>query len=565
MDKIFGIDLGTTFSEISYLKNGKPVSVMLENGKKYLPSVVGIDNTGKIITGFTARNQYAAFPENTVVSVKRKMGSGQTLSMGGKSYSPAEISAEILKTLKSSAEKETGLPVEKAVITVPAYFTDAQRKDTIKSGEIAGLEVVRIINEPTAAALAYGCREDKLEKILVYDLGGGTFDVSLIMIEEGVIEVLASDGNSELGGDDFDRKFEDYFISHLPENAVSPNDLRLKARLENIAEAVKIQLSTETRVEVKEEFIASLKGKPVNLELSVSRSEFEGLIEKELVATFKQVEQVIKDGKLKKEDITKILLVGGSTYIPRILNTLSEDLGFDVHREVDPTYCVAMGAAIQGGIIAGEEIDTILVDVNSHSLGIRCLNIKPTGKIDFNHYSIVIHKNTPIPASMSSTYYTSVENQKAIEIAAFQGEHPETSKNTFIGSFIMEKLPKKLPEGSAVEVTFEYNLNGNVEIVARERLSGRKEKMKVDVNRLEREPDISGKQPPDARPKKDEAGKKKIERILKTAQKKLDQIDDPELLEKIKGIISFLEKTLPENGRKTKQKAEELAELIAEI
>ncbi|GAG82121.1 unnamed protein product, partial [marine sediment metagenome] len=240
MDKIFGIDLGTTLSEISYLKNGKPVVVTLENGRKYLPSVVGIDPSGKIITGFSARNQYAAFPENTVVSVKRKMGSGQTFTMGAKSYTPAEISAEILKTLKSFAEKEAGVPVEKAVITVPAYFTDVQRKDTIKAGEIAGLEVVRIINEPTAAALAYGCREDGLEKILVYDLGGGTFDVSLIIVEEGVIEVLASDGNSQLGGDDFDHRLEEYFISNLPKNAVSPKDLRLKARLENIAETVKI-------------------------------------------------------------------------------------------------------------------------------------------------------------------------------------------------------------------------------------------------------------------------------------------------------------------------------------
>lgn len=565
MDTIFGIDLGTTFSEISYLKNGKPVVVTLENGRKYLPSVVGIDPSGKIITGFSAHNQYVAFPENTVVSVKRKMGSGQTLTMGAKSYTPAEISAEILKTLKSFAEKEADLPVEKVVITVPAYFTDAQRKDTIKAGEIAGLEVVRIINEPTAAALAYGCREDGLEKILVYDLGGGTFDVSLIIVEEGVIEVLVSDGNSQLGGDDFDRRLEEYFISHLPENAVSPKDLRLKARLENIAEVAKIQLSTETVVEVKEEFIASIKGKPVNLELSVSRSEFEGLIEEELEATFKQVKQVIKEGKLKKEDITKILLVGGSTYIPRILNTLSDDLNFEVHREVDPTYCVAMGAAIQGGIIAGETIDTILIDVNSHSLGIRCLNIKPTGKVVFDHYSIIIHKNTAIPASMSRTYYTTVENQEAIEIKAFQGENPEASKNTFIGSFVMDKLPKKLPDGSPLEVTFEYNLNGNVEITAQERMSGRKQKMKVDVNRLERAGDISGKEPADDRPKKDGIDKKKIERILKTAHKKLDQIDNPELLAKIKDIIDFLEKALPENGRKTKQKTEELAELIAEI
>jgi len=560
LDKIFGIDLGTTFSEIAYLKDRKPVVVKLENGIQYLPSVVGLDDSGKIITGFAARNQYLAFPEKTVVSVKRKMGSSEILTMGEKSYTPAEISAEILKTLKFYAEEETGSPVKKAVITVPAYFTDVQRKDTIKAGELAGLEVVRIINEPTAAALAYGCREDKAEKILVYDLGGGTFDISLILIEESIIEVLATDGDSRLGGDDFDARLEDFFVSHLPKETAVNDNLKLRARLKNTAEAIKIKLSTETRAEVNERFITSHRGRPINLKLSVARSEFENLIDAELDKTFKLVKKVIKEGKLKNKDITKILLVGGSTYVPKIFDTLRDNFNFNVHREVDPTYCVAIGAAIQGGIISGEEIDTILVDVNSHSLGIRCLNSRPTGYVDYDYYSIIIHKNTPLPTSMSHIYYTSVENQREIDIEAFQGENPAASKNTFIGSFVLKKLPKKLPEGSKIDVNFEYNLNGVVEISALEKTSGRKEKMRIDINRLKREDSVSEESEEEWINKK-----KKAERVIRTAKKKLKIVEDPELHETINSIIVTMERLLAKKNKNIEKKAEELAQIIAEI
>jgi len=511
MEKIFGIDLGTTNSEIAWIKNGKPEIITVDNKKKYLPSVVGMDLSGKIITGFPARNQYAAFPENTVVSIKRKMGSREKITMGGKEFTPAQISSEILKTLKKAAEKETGIPVKKVVITVPAYFTDIQRKDTIDAGELAGLEVVRIINEPTAAALAYGCRENARERLLVYDLGGGTFDVSLIDVEEGVIEVLATDGSSRLGGDDFDIELENYFNSLLPGKIAQKNDLKIEARLKNTAESTKIKLSTKSRVDVKEEFIATLKGKPVNLELSISREEFENRIDKKLSETFKLLETVLKNADVKREDISKILLVGGSTHIPIIFNTLGRELGFDVHREIDPTYCVAQGAAIQGSIISGEEIDTILVDVNSHSLGIKCLGGSFLGQINDNYYSVIIHRNTPIPASMTKNYYTLFDNQKAVEIKAFQGEDPAASGNTFLGSFVMDNLPKNLPAGSEIEVTFEYNLNGIVEITAFERESKRKEKLKVDINRL----DIK------------EINRKKINRILNRARKKLGKCDNP--------------------------------------
>ena len=483
MEKIFGIDLGTTNSEIACVIEGRPLVISVSEGRKYLPSVVGIDPSGNIVTGFAARNQYAAYPENTVASIKRKMGSGETVNMGGRPCTPAQISSYILKSLKEAAERETGLPVKKAIITVPAYFSDRQRKETIEAGELAGLEVPRIINEPTAAALAYGCRENQRERILVYDFGGGTFDVSLIDVEEGIIEVIATDGDTRLGGVDLDRNLEELFRSHLPSGAVSKNDLILEARLKNAAETAKIRLSSETLVEVKEEFLTSLKGKPVNLELKVSRRELEERIKPVIDRTFAIVKAALKTAKLKVDDISKLLLVGGSTHIPLIFNTLSREMGFEVHREVDPTYCVAMGAAIQGAIVSGEHVETVLVDVNSHSLGIRCLNIRPTGQVDDDHYSIIINRNTPIPASMSETYYTVMEDQRKVEIGAYQGEDLRATENTFIGSFILDRLPPKLPMGSEIEVRFEYDLNGIVEINALERTSGRREKLEVDVNR----------------------------------------------------------------------------------
>ena len=406
MERVFGIDLGTTNSEIAYLAHGRPVVVPVQDGERFLPSVVGVDRGGKIVTGFAARNQEAAFPEDTVLSIKRKMGSGETVTMAGKPYTPAEVSSYILTTLKEAAERETGAAVRKAVITVPAYFTDLQRKDTIRAGELAGLEVVRIINEPTAAALAYGCREGRGEKVLVYDLGGGTFDISLMQIEKDVLEVLATDGDTFLGGDDFDALLVERFLTALPPGAVGPEDRRARARLRTAAERLKIALSTETVHEAREEFIATHDGRPLHLDLTVTRRELEGLIDGKLSKTFRLIDRVLGAAKVADQDVSKVLLVGGSTYIARIFEVLGDERGFSVHREVDPTYAVAIGAAIQGAIIAGEPIGTILVDVNSHSLGIRTLSLSPEGMPDTDKYSIVIHRNTPIPTSMSETYYT---------------------------------------------------------------------------------------------------------------------------------------------------------------
>jgi len=531
MEKIFGIDLGTTNSEIAYLDKGKPVVIELANGKKHIPSVVGVDRKGNIVTGFTARNQYSAFPEDTVVSIKRKMGSGEHVEMGGRKYSPAEISSHILKTLKETAEKKTGFKVEKVVITVPAYFTDLQRADTIKAGELAGLEVVRIINEPTAAALAYGSADNDGEKLLVYDLGGGTFDVSLIDIEDDVVEVIATDGDCYLGGDDFDRSLRDHFRSLLPGSSAKTKDMKLEARLKNISEAVKIDLSNKSLVRVEEGFLSSHKGKPVNLEIDVSRTLFEEQIKDKLDKSFKLLDTVMKEGNINRSDIGRLILAGGSTHIPRIMEVLSNDYKFDIHREIDPYYCVVMGAAVQGGIIAGEKIDTILVDVNSHSLGVSCVGIYPTGEIKPDVYSILIHKNTPIPSSMTKTYYTMHYGQKAVDVDIYQGEEPSVNDNSFIASFILNDLPKNLPRGSEIDITFEYNINGLVEISAQDRKSGRKKKLNVDINRSAI---ISSED-------KHELDERKIKRLIITARKKAGKLDDSKLTKTIQNNTDNLE------------------------
>jgi molecular chaperone DnaK len=419
---------------------------------------------------------------------------------------------------------------------------------------LAGLEVVRIINEPTAAALAYGCRQAKAEKVLVYDLGGGTFDVSLMLIEENVLEVMGTDGDTFLGGDDFDDLLKEHFISYLPRSTTTVEDRRMHARLKNAAEQAKIALSTETVRRVQEEFVATSDGAPVHLELSITRAQFEEMIEEKLSKTFDLVDGVLTLAKVKAADVDRILLVGGSTYIPRIFDVLSEERGFSVHREVDPTYAVAIGAAIQGGIIAGEPIDTILVDVNAHSLGIRAAATTPTGDLDYDRYAIVIHRNTPIPTSMSETFLTLVHGQRAVQIDAFQGEKPVASENTAIGSFQLGELPKNLPAGSEIDVSFTYNLNGIVEVTARDRRSGKSERAAFDVNRALTASDGVGVE------------REKWEKILRSARRKLATLGaDATARKEIEQKVTLLEEALANDGGNGAKIASELAAAIAGI
>jgi molecular chaperone DnaK len=372
-------------------------------------------------------------------------------------------------------------------------------------------------------------------------------------IEDNVLEVIATDGDTFLGGDDFDNSLKDYFITCLPRGSASLDDRRLHARLKNVAEDSKIALSTETVREVKEEFITTYEGTPVHLERAVTRSEFESMIDEKLSKTFLLIDRVLGQGKVKEKDVAKVLLVGGSTYIPRIFDVLSGERGFDVHREVDPIYAVAIGAAIQGGIIAGEPIETILVDVNSHSLGIRAVATMPTGDMDFDRYSVIIHRNTPIPTSMSKTFHTMYDGQEAVQIEAFQGERAVASENSSIGSFSLDELPKNLPMGAEIDVTFAYDLNGIVEVSARDRKSGKTEKSLFDVNRHAETPSGGG-----------HADREKCEKILRSARRKLGRIgSDSESWKEIDEKAGLLEQALEKDGEDAMKIAMQLAELIA--
>ncbi|HKI21413.1 MAG TPA: Hsp70 family protein, partial [Isosphaeraceae bacterium] len=373
-DTIIGIDLGTTNSEVAIIRDGRPV-VLEEDGDPILPSVVGLDPQGHLLVGKAARNQYVLAPERTVRSIKRKMGQEITVTLGDQKYSPQEISAIILRTLKQRAEKALGAPVSKAVITVPAFFNDGQRQATREAGELAGLEVVRIINEPTAAILTYDPHPSDMERLLVYDLGGGTFDVSVAQVESGVVEIQASHGDTQLGGDDFDQLLLDHICDTFARKHGTDlrESLASKARVLRAAEEAKKRLSFEALTTIEEEFIAEKNGKPLNLVMEIERPEYEELIRPLLFKTLTCLDQALSDARVHANQIDKVVLVGGATRTPLVHQLLEERLGRPVHCEIEPDLAVAMGAAVQGGLIAGIDVGPILVDITPHTLGISAL------------------------------------------------------------------------------------------------------------------------------------------------------------------------------------------------
>jgi len=403
-DIIVGIDLGTTNSEIAVWRDGHPVVLADDSGRKILPSVVGVTETGALLVGEEARNQALLHPERTVRSVKRRMGKDERIRLGDRDYAPQEISAMILRRLKEIAERRLGHPVTKAVITVPAYFSDAQRQATREAGEIAGLEPVRILNEPTAAALTYEAGQGEGKRIVVYDLGGGTFDVSVVRIQDGVVEVVSGHGNNHLGGDDFDAKLAGHILDHLriKHGVDVTGDLRAMARITRAAEDAKKRLSDEPFVRVEEEYLADSDGKPVNLSLEIGRDTYEELIEPFIEETLDAVHVALKGAGLTVSQVDEILLVGGATRTPLIRRRLEETFDMAPRGEVDPDLCVALGAAIQAAAIAGEEVSAVLVDVTPYSFGISVL-----GEIDGEPYPYrfapIIPKNTPIPVRRSLT------------------------------------------------------------------------------------------------------------------------------------------------------------------
>ena len=411
-DEIVGIDLGTTNSELALYRDGRPEILADEQGRKILPSVVGLTEAGEILVGEEARNQLLLYPDRTVRSIKRRMGHAETVRMAGNDYTPQEISAIILKRLKEIAEARLGHAVRKAVITVPAYFSDTQRQATREAGEIAGLEVVRIINEPTAAALVYEAGQHEGKRILVYDLGGGTFDVSVVRIEEGVVEVISSHGNNHLGGDDFDQKIVAHILEHLKlSQAVDVSEQpRAMARILRAAEAAKKHLSDHPFARIEEEYLTETEGKPVHLSMELARDEYEAMIAPYVQETLEAIHAALRSADLTASHVEKILLVGGATRTPMIRRRLVEVFGHEPRGEVDADLCVALGAAIQGAAIAGAEVSAVLVDVTPYTFGTSALG-ELDGEIYPYRYVPIIPRNTPIPVRKSEVFYTIRDNQ----------------------------------------------------------------------------------------------------------------------------------------------------------
>ncbi|NOV31777.1 Hsp70 family protein [Methylomonas sp. ZR1] len=478
-DIIIGIDLGTTNSEVAIVENGK-VTVIADSGTKILPSFVGLDDNGEILVGASARNQYLIYPERTVKSIKRLMGQDTRVTMAGQAYTPQEISAIILKRLKSIAEAYVGRPIAKAVITVPAYFSDAQRQATREAGEIAGLQVVRMINEPTAAALVYGAGQLEAKRMLVYDLGGGTFDVSAVSVQSGVVEVLASHGDNHLGGDDFDQLIVDRILAHIRQQfglEVEPHG-KAMARIVRAAEQAKLQLSDEPYAMIEEEYLLERQGTPLHLTLELARSEYEDLIADHINATLDATHIALKGAKLIASDIDEIILVGGSTRMPCIRERLFDEFGFEPHGEVDPDLCVAMGAAMQAAMINGEDIGTVLVDVTPYTFG-TCAVGNLDGMPYPYQYIPIVHKNSVLPVRKSEAFETFTDNQREVNVRIFQGEDPDALNNVEIGEFLVEGL-LDVPAGNIITLTLDLDLNGILHVSAREKASGKEKAITIN-------------------------------------------------------------------------------------
>jgi molecular chaperone DnaK len=473
-DIIIGIDLGTTNSEVAVVEDGRP-RVIAVDGDPILPSVVGLGDDGKLLVGKAARNQYVLAPERTIKSVKRKMGQETKVPLGDQKYRPQEISAMILRRLKEAAEKDLGKPVGKAVITVPAYFNDTQRQATREAGQLAGLDVVRIINEPTAAALTYTPDPAGSEKFLVYDLGGGTFDVSILQAESGVFEVLSSHGDTQLGGDDFDELLlNDVAEDFLEKQGVDLRENRVaRARLLRAVENAKKHLSDHPFARIEEEFIAEKDGVPLHLSVEVTREEFETLIAPLMARTMDCVQKTLDDAKVTASELKQVVLVGGSTRTPMIGRMLESRLGQPAHREVHPDLCVAMGAAIQAAIIAGQNVGAVLVDLTPHSMGIKVLDMPESFSQAGSQFKFVpiVKRNTPLPASRSEMFCTVTDSQPIVEIEIYQGEHSDVRKNHPVGKFLVEGLAK-VPAGNQILVQLDLNLDGTLKVSAREKATG---------------------------------------------------------------------------------------------
>ncbi len=582
MGRTVGIDLGTTNSEVAIVENGQARILPDADGNLMLPSCVGFSDTGKLLVGREALRQYAAAPERTVRSIKRWMGTDHktTLPVGGgseetKDYLPHEISAMILRSLKQRAEIALGEEVTKAVITVPAYFTDAQRQATKTAGEIAGFEVLQIINEPTAAALAYDVRSEETERLLVYDLGGGTFDVSVVEITGAVTEVLSSHGNNRLGGDDFDRRLQLHLADMFRRtHGVSvPDDPSTQARLLQAAEAIKMELSSHSFATVREAFLGTKGKTALHLETEMSRADFEDLIRPLVKETLEAIDRALADADSVPDDIDRVVLVGGSTRVPLVQEMVEAHLQQKPVDGIQPDLCVALGAALQAGVLVGEDVEAILVDVIPHSLGIATVAMTPMGMMP-GFFSVIIPRNSVVPVSRSQVYSTTSDNQSVVKIDVFQGENQIAEENVPLGSYKIEDIPAK-PAGSIkIEVHFDFDLNGILTVTTTEKGKGQQAKLVVEraagVQKLSSHDLNQAKDYLDSLFAEDIAGANQVfidldpelEKLLEQGQKLLDTLED-EQADELQDLLDRLDDAIADEESTTiTQLQEELADFL---
>ena len=548
MGKIIGIDLGTTNSCVAVFEGGEPIVIPNPEGARTTPSVVAFTKTGERIVGQVAKRQAITNPDRTVISIKREMGTAYKKEIDGKSYTPQEISAMILQKLKADAEAYLGTPVTQAVITVPAYFSDAQRQATKDAGKIAGLEVLRIINEPTAAALAYGMDKENDQKIMVFDLGGGTFDVSLLEISDGVFEVLATAGNNRLGGDDFDQRIIDWMADRFKaENGVDlRNDKMVMQRLKEAAEKAKIELSGMSSTNINLPFITATAAGPLHFDATLTRAEFDRITADLVEATMGPTRQVLSDAGLNASQIDKVLLVGGSTRIPAVQEAVKKFLGKEPFKGINPDECVAIRAAIQGGVLGRHVKDLLLLDVTPLSLGIETLG---------GVFNKIIERNTTIPVKKSQVYSTAADGQTSVEIHVLQGEREMAAYNTTLGRFVLDGIPAAPRGVPQIEVTFDIDANGIVNVSAKDLGTGKEQHItitsstnmsKEDIDKAVKDAEKFAEE--DKRQKETVEVKNRADSMVFQAEKTLEEVGDKlgdsekapvkEAIEKLKATIA---------------------------